>query len=160
MRRAILFFVLAVSFSLPWGSGSHLYSQPVRDRVLGKLKIAVEEDYAVIEVGFNFPVRYVRHFPYESGKELRIKMAPISVGAVDQDALFERESIRPSPGELPTLLEVAYEGDMPGGPFLTLLFQQELEYLVVQGPDFRSLIIVVGLPAETTPSSTSHQGAE
>ena len=137
-----------------------MLAQPVRDRVLGNLQISVEEGYAVIEVGFNFPVRYVRHFPYESGKELRVKLSPISVGAVDQDALFDRESTRPSTGELPILLEVAYEGDMPSGPFLTLLFHQELEYLVAQGPDFRSIIIVVGLPAETTPSDTSHQGAE
>jgi len=160
MRRSIVIIAWVILLVFSRANEPLLHAQPVRDRVLGDLQISVEEGYAVIKVGFNFPVRYVRHFPIDSGKELRVKLSPISVGAVDQDALSERESIRPSTGDLPVLLEVAYEGDMPGGPFLTLLFQQEREYLVAQGSDFRSLIIVIGLPGEETSPSTSEQGAE
>ncbi len=152
-----LTLILSVFFRSP---GSLLHAQPVRGRVLGQLTISPEEDYAVIRVGFNFPVRYVRHFPVESGRELRIRLSPISVGSVDRDALLERESIRPPSGSLPELTEVDFEGDMPGGPVLTLIFQHALEYLVTEGPDFRSILIVVALPVESTTSSSASQGAE
>jgi hypothetical protein len=123
---------------------SALTAQPVRDRILGDLEITEGQNYTVIQVGFNFPVRYVRHFPLESGNELRIKLLPIAISPIDREALFERESIRPPSNDTAGLLEVVYEGDQEVGLFLTLLFHHPVHFQVKQGSDFRSLTVIVG----------------
>lgn len=118
-------------------------AQPVRDKILADADIRQESECAFVRVGFNFPVRYVKHFPYEYGEELRIQLDPIAISPVDRDALFKRESMRPPSNEIAALLEIIYEGDMEGGPFLTLLFRRPVAFKVGQGADFRSLMIVV-----------------
>ena len=98
---------------------------------------------AVIRVAFPFPVRYVKHFPYASGDDLRIQFEPLVVSPADREALFRRRSVRPPRSHIASLAEVVYEGDVGGGPFLTLLFARPRMFSVKQGADFRSLIVVV-----------------
>jgi len=38
-------------------------------------------------------------------------------------------------------MEVAYEGDVADGPYLTLLFRNPVAFKVAEGRDFRSIII-------------------
>ena len=122
-----------------------LHAQPPRDKILSGVEVAEDTGCAIIKVEFNFPVRYVRHFPYESGDELRIQVEPIVVSSVDEEGLTKRESFRP-PNNFAKLIEVIYEGDIIGGPYLTLLFRSPVDYTVQQGADFRSLIVAVPGP--------------
>ena len=70
--------------------GSTLYSQPVRDRILDTIDVQHTGDGTVIRIGLTVPVRYIRHYPYESGNELRIKVLPFDVRSDDRDALHRR----------------------------------------------------------------------
>ncbi len=106
---------------------------------------------SVIEVGFTLPIRYVRHFPPDKGDELRIKLDPIAVSPVDQPALGMRESLRPVPSGNASLIEVIFEGDMEGGPFLTLDFSRAVSFAVRQGTDFRSLVVAVSAAGGASP---------
>ena len=126
--------------------------QPIQDRVLDNVTIEEEEEVVVIRVGFSFPVRYISHFPPFSGKELRIHLEPIAVSRADRDAVFKREAIKPRPHEKMEILEVIYEGDIGGGPYLTLLFDETTSYRVKQGKDYRSLVIITH---ETEPTENS-----
>lgn len=112
---------------------------------LGDVNITEEDSCAVIQVKFNFPLRYVKHFPYESGDDLRIQFDPIPIAVPpgERSALFTRESVRPPRNDIASLLEVIYEGNVEGGPFLTLYFRRPVVFKVEQGADFRSLNIVV-----------------
>jgi hypothetical protein len=121
--------------------GSTLYSQPVRDRILDVIDVEHTMDGTVIRIGMTIPVRYIRHYPYESGNELRIKVLPFDVRTSDRDALHKRESLVPFNDDPPELVEVVYEGDVDGGPFLTLLFDHEVHYEVEQGRDSRSIVV-------------------
>ena len=56
-----------------------------------------------------------------------------------------RESFSP-PNDFAKLIEVIYEGDIIGGPYLTLLFRSPVDFMVQQGADFRSLIVAVPGP--------------
>jgi tetratricopeptide (TPR) repeat protein len=98
---------------------------------------------ATIRVGFSFPVRYVKHFPPVSGAELRIQFEPIAVSPADRKLLFTRRSVRVPRSEIASLVEVVYEGDVAGGPFLTLVFSRPRRFTAEQGGDFRSLVIIV-----------------
>ena len=121
--------------------GSTLYSQPVRDRILDVIDVEHTSDGTVIRIEMTIPVRYIRHYPYESGNELRIKMLPFDVRTSDRDALQKRESLVPFNDDPPELREVVYEGDVEGGPFLTLFFDHEVHYGVEQGRDSRSIVV-------------------
>jgi len=118
-------------------------AEPARNRFLDQVHVTDQGACSVFQVGFTLPIRYVRHFPPDKGDELRIKLDPIAVSPVDQPALGMRESLRPVPNGHVPLLEVIFEGDMEGGPFLTLDFSRAVNFAVRQGTDFRSVIVAV-----------------
>ncbi len=127
-----------------------LHAQPSRDKILSGVEVDEDTGCAIIKVEFNFPVRYVKHFPYESGEELRIQLEHIVISPLDEEGLSRRESFSP-PNDFAKLIEVVYEGDIIGGPFLTLLFRYPVDYKVQQGSDFRSLIVAVPGPEAGEP---------
>lgn len=120
-----------------------LISQPVRDRILNEVVVSSQDEAVKIEVLFTDVFRYVTHFPHESGDELRIRIEPVAVSISDRSAVFQRESVRPPGRDDAKLMEVLYEGDIPGGPYLTLFFTSPVTYEVVPGADFRSITVVV-----------------
>jgi hypothetical protein len=120
-----------------------LLTQPVRDRILKDIQITNVNGRAVVEIVFSDPIGYVTHFPQSSGDELRVQLNPIRVSRADRDALFKREGVRPEFNARAALLEVVYEGDIEGGPFLTLYFSRPVVFEVIPGSDFRSLTVVV-----------------
>ena len=126
---------------------------------LNNVTITQKGEYVVVRVEFNFPLRYVKHFPYESGDDLRIQFEPIrlAVRPGEEAALFTRRSVRPPPNNIASLLEVVYEGNVEGGPFLTLFFVRPVVFTVEQGTDFRSLIIVVHGPEAPEHVPQSHK---
>jgi len=127
---------LLVPFPAPW-------AQPVRERVLDEVLVSETPDAWEIHVGLSFPARYERHFPLKEGAELRVTMQPLAVSAVDQPELADRESVRPRGGEAMGLVEVTWEGDADGGPYVTFEFSHPVSYWVRQGKDFRSLVVTV-----------------
>lgn len=143
--KSIFCLLLFMLIALP------LPAQPPRDRVLGDIDFSELPETAVVQVGFNFPVRYLNHFPADSGDELRIRLLPIAIAAVDRDALFHRESYSPPKPNLAGITEILYEGDNLPGLYLTIFFQNPAYWQVEQGTDYRSLIIKVRTPFPVTP---------
>lgn len=129
------FLVIAALWQSP------LQSQPVRDKILDDLDVTETEAGLVVRISLTTRVRYVRHYPYDSGAELRIKITPFGISSDDRDALSRRESMVPySDGPLAPK-EVVYEGDIEGGPYLTLFFRQKVAFEVEQGRDSRSIVV-------------------
>jgi hypothetical protein len=112
-------------------------------QVIDDVEITEEFGCSVVRVSFNFPVRYVNHFPIETGEDLRVRLDPIAAGPADTEALFTREVPLLPPDALPELLEVLYEGNVEGGPYLTLFFEKPVRFSVEHGSDFRSLLVAV-----------------
>ena len=121
-------------------------AQPVRDRILDDITVQQEEKTDAVQIGLTITARYISHFPYQSGDELRIRIRPFDVRTDDRDALFMRESLVPFNDDPPYLKEVVYEGDIEGGPYLTLFFSQAVNYKVEQGRDSRSIVVRVERP--------------
>jgi len=116
---------------------------PVRDKVLDDVRVETRDHHTVLDVRFSFPLRYVSHFPLDSGKELRVRLHPVVVPASDLDALFRREAVAPRYASTIAVDEVVYEGDMDGGPYLTVYFTHDVSYQVIPSPDYRGLLIIV-----------------
>ena len=120
-----------------------LQARPSRDRVLGELLITERAEEVRVNIGFNFPIRYVRHFPEAEGDELRIQLTPLAVGMADRDALFKREAITVDQDNVADITEVIYEGVEIGGLVLTVYFTKARTFSVEQGNDYRSIQLVV-----------------
>ena len=118
-------------------------AQPVRDRVLSKVQLVEEPECALVRIVLNFPVRYVSHFPYDSGNELRIRIQPIEVTLGEGLALGGRESLRAPKSDRAAITEISYEGDDIAGPTLTVFFSNTVAFKVAPGADSRSIIIAV-----------------
>lgn len=121
-------------------------AQPTRDRILDDVHIGEKNGCYTIKIAFTFPVRYVRHFPFKKGDELQIQIEPITMGPLERQSMFDRESIKPPHHKNLPLDEVTYEGDVAGGPYLNVYFNEVVNYEVAQGTDFRSILVAIQDP--------------
>lgn len=143
LLATMLFLAAAVGVVFPaaWLQARHL--------IVDTVEITEAPDCSEVRVSFNFPIRYVKHFPFSKGDDLRIQFEPITTSSAEQEALFTRETVLAPPNDIVGLTEVVYEGDIDGGPFLTLFFRRPVRFAVEQGADFRSVVIAVSGPEST-----------
>jgi hypothetical protein len=120
-----------------------LQAQTLRGRILGDVNIVAQGDCAIIDVCFNHPVRYVKHFSLPSVAQTGTQLLPIVVSPTESDALFKRETVRLQPGNPATLAQVMYEGNLEGGPLLTLVFDKPVAFQVKPDKGDRRLTIAV-----------------
>jgi len=118
-------------------------AQPAIGSLLEEVTVAEQEQGATVRISFSCPVRYVTHFPQDSAAEVRIKLEPFLVCPADSEFVNKRASIVPEFRNAAALTEVTYEGDIQGGPFLSLYFSRPVLFEIFQGPDFRSITVVV-----------------
>jgi hypothetical protein len=118
-------------------------SEPVRKKILDTLEVYETDAVTTVRINLTTRVRYDSHFPYESGRELRIRITPFGISADDLQALHRRETLVPFEHEDLQLDEVVYEGDIEGGPYLTLFFNRCVDFWVEQGRDSRSIVVYV-----------------
>ena len=130
-------------------------SEPVRKKILDQLDVREGEEVTTVHISLTSPVRYIRHFPYESGEELRIKISLFDVSRDNRQAFFSRETLVPLNTEDLPLDEVVYEGDIESGPYLTLFFSRRVNFEVQQGTDSRSIVVYINKPAAEIPAQPS-----
>ena len=116
-------------------------SEPVRKKLLDQLEVQSGEKITTIRISLTSRVRYIRHFPYASGEELRIKITLFDVSSDNREGFFSRETLVPFDDDNLPLDEVVYEGDIEGGPYLTLFFSRRVDFEVQQGTDSRSVVV-------------------
>lgn len=113
----------------------------LRKDILSDVSISREKQNIAVRVSFNFPVRYLRHFPSDSARELNIQVDPI-LSAVDDPAILRIHGTYSVPDNNPAGLDrIEYEGDAVAEPTIRLVFTDVVQYTVSQGDDFRSLLI-------------------
>jgi hypothetical protein len=128
-------------------------SQPVRSRVFTGVIVEGDDGRLTIHAGFTFPIRYVRHVPLQSGDLLQIYVKPLAVSRVDKGFTLTREAAQLHSKHLGPLESVTYEGDVLGGPLVTVAFRRSVRFDVRPGHDFRSLVISVADGATAGTSS-------
>ena len=141
-KKKIVWGTLFTVVSLLLATWSYT-APPVRDKVLDEVSIEQSDGTIFVEVLFSFPLRYRSHFPVESGEELRIRLQPVRVPVSDLNAVPRRESVIPQYADVASVDEVIYEGDIEGGPYLTVRFTRPVRYQVIPGSDYRSVRVVV-----------------
>jgi len=142
MKKSLLILRLLLPILLVLSLSTAIMAQPIRDRVLGDLRITEQADQVEVQIEFNFPVRYIRHFPESKGDVLQIQLEPIIVNFNDRNALNKREAIAPEEENPADISEVVYEGDSFNDFRITVYFNHPQTYTIAQGNDYRSILVM------------------
>jgi len=124
--------------------------------MLDEIKIRKTDEATIIDVLFGLPLEYLKHFPQKRGEILQIQLK------LDSDEKRELHKEVREGGELLTpegksseLVYVTYEEGVPGGPYLTLRFSSQVQFEVSQGPDRKSLRVVIKHEQPALPEDTA-----
>lgn len=116
------------------------------DQVIEDVTAFTEDNAIVVQLDFSVPVRYENHFPQRSGEFLQVKARLVSLGATVWKESLGQGNVRPELANKIGLVSVAYEGDAPGGPFITFLFNRPATFEVRQGTSFDHMMVVFPQP--------------
>jgi hypothetical protein len=146
MKKKIVLVLSLTLFAVFQFSGSAFAR---RFQILDEISLLEHEECRFIEVRFNIPMRYIKHFPFEKGDDLRIKLGPLVINPTDESAQFTREYPGSVSADVADIADIIFEGDVAGGPFLAIYFHNTMSFRVWQGADFRSLVIAISAPENT-----------
>jgi len=136
LKYAISLLVIIVVF---------VYAYPVifgPSQVIESVDIFTENDKVVVQIDFSIPVRYVNHFPEDTGEMLQIKFRLVSLAKLDRKEIISSESLRPELVKQISLVNITFEGGVPDGPYITLLFDKPVQFEVRDDEHLKSLFVV------------------
>ena len=122
-----------------------IYAYPVLfgpSNVVEGVDIFTEDENVILQIDFDVPIRYEDHFPETSGEILQVKFRLVSLSEVTRKEVISPETLRPELVELISLVNITFEGGVPGGPLLTLLFSKPVTYEVREDAQLKSVFIV------------------
>ena len=128
--------------------------------VVDEIKIKKVDGSTVVDVLFGLPLEYLKHFPQKTGEILQVQLG---LETKERRELHKEvreggELLLPE-GQNSVLVYVTYEEGVPGGPYLTLRFSQQVKFEVAQGSDRKGLrVTIVG--DESTPIEKVDQVGE
>ncbi len=147
---------MAIFLALISLNATEIFAQPVKNTILDFLEIKKTKDQVLIQIGFTFPIRYIRHYPQNKGDQLRIQIKPIIINPNESKDLFIRESIPPQSAKWGDLADVVYEGSDIEGRYLALYFKKTMIFEVTQGNDYRSINVHI-IPSQSLPGSSQSE---
>lgn len=117
--------------------------------VLQHVRVIPADSAHWIIIDFGTRMNYLRHFPYTVGTVVQIQLRadqtaefePLSAASGARIDTRRRESLAPSTRLDEPLAFVTYEGQVPGGPYLTVRFKWAVNFTVQEGSDGRSIEI-------------------
>jgi hypothetical protein len=136
VKYLIAIVVAALGFYYAWP----LITGP--SRVIDEVTAFSENDTVVVQVNFAVPVRYENHFPERSGEFLQVKLRLVSLGKTQWKESLGLSKVRPELAKQVGLVDVAFEGDVEGGPLVTFLFTRAAEFELRQDTGLNTLMVV------------------
>ena len=113
------------------------------ERILDDVTVEEEGSMVILNVKTNIPLRYEDHFPESPSNFIQIKVRAISFSGGDGTDFMGNESILPGFVEQVPIMDVAYEGSVKGGPFISLRFKEPVSYQIKEDPDLNGVQIFI-----------------
>jgi len=130
------------------GGLSSLQVLQTPERILDDVTVEEEGSMVILNVKTNIPLRYENHFPEGPSKFVQIKVRAISFSGGDGVDFMGNESILPGFIEQVPVLDVAYEGSVQGGPFVSLRFKEAVNYQIKEDPELNGIKIFIPKSAQ------------
>lgn len=140
----------------------------VAGEILKSLSYSVKENKVEIKASFGAQVTYVKHFPLSRGKIIQIQVQ-VDKKAFNEEAQQRRETLSGDVTAPVSLKDVIYEGNVRGGPYLVLRFDEVVTFslgkesgekflTVVVNKDEPAPVVVAPAPVIESGQSTSSGG--
>jgi len=113
------------------------------DTILDDVIVQEEGGMYVLQVKTNVPVRYENHYPQGPSEFVQIKVRAVSFVGANTNEYMGAESILPGFIEQVPVMDVAFEGNVPGGPYLSLRFKEPIRYQVKEDPDLNGVFLYI-----------------
>ncbi|MCG6968882.1 MAG: hypothetical protein LJE85_03855 [Gammaproteobacteria bacterium] len=111
------------------------------DTLVADVVIIKDKDASNLQVEFASPVRHLGHFPEKQGDLLQIKLRAISFHDFNESYSLINTFIQSHEAKDSLITDIRYEGNVPGGPFLTIKFTQPVSYQVNEGDGLKAMLI-------------------
>lgn len=135
-------------------------AQSRASRALRSVEIEVTATGWMLELRFEFPIRYLSHSPQRPGRSLRILIDPLELGGGEMPKGLRRETLPIPRNEPIPLLQIVYDASLRETPFVELQFEQTLAFEVKQATGFRGLEIRVERPGATSQTRIAADGVD
>jgi len=113
------------------------------ERILEDVTVEEQGSMMVLSIKTNMPIRYENHFPDGPSKFVQIKVRAVSFSGGGGSDFIGNESILPGFIEQVPVVDVAYEGGVKGGPFISLRFKEPINYQIKEDPELDGIQIYV-----------------
>lgn len=128
-----------------------LYSLQVLEtpeKLLDDVVVTQEGNLVVLQVKTNLAIKYENHYPKGPSNFIQIKVRPVSLVSVNRNEYMGTDSILPGFIEQIPVMDVAFEGNVPGGPFISLRFKEAVNYKIKETSDLYGVKLMI--PQKTT----------
>jgi hypothetical protein len=146
-----VWFVIAMLFMTAAPSRAQLRAS----RALRSVEIERTATGWMLNLQFEFPVRYLSHSPQQPGRSLRIMVDPVKLESNRTiDGLIRENLPIPKNDKAIPLVQILYDATIRETPFVELDFDRNFAFEVQPASDFRGFKILVDVPGATTPEKS------
>ncbi len=111
------------------------------DTLIAEVVITKDKETNSLQVDFAGPVRHIGHFPETEGEILQIKLRAISFHEFNESYSLVNTFLQKHEAKDHHIADIRYEGNVPGGPFLTIKFSRPVSYEVNEGEGLKAMLI-------------------
>lgn len=138
MKLIVSFIVI-----LLLGFGVGVFSFDSERKLIEDAVLIREEGKKSIQIDFSAPVRIVGIFPEKSGDIVQIKLRAIAFGEFDENLSILEKYVGIEEGKEVHVTHMRYEGNVPGGPFVVMKFNQPVQWNITEGDSLRGMNIEI-----------------
>lgn len=109
--------------------------------LIAEVALTKDRETSNLQVNFANPVRHIGHFPDNEGDILQIKLRAISFHEFNENYSLMNTFLQTHEAKDHHIADIRYEGNVPGGPFLTVKFTRPVTYHVSEGDGLKAMLI-------------------
>ena len=102
-----------------------------------------EEEGKILHLDFSAPVRIAGSFPESSGDIVQIKLRVIAIDDFNENLSLLEKFVGIEEGKELHMTHMRYEGDVPGGPFIIMKFNKQVQWTLTEGDGLLGMNIVI-----------------
>ena len=112
-------------------------------KLIDDVVLVREADQKFLQLAFTAPVRLVGNYPKSKGEILQVKLSVIALGKFDENLSLLEKFVGVEEGKEIHMTDMQYEGNVPGGPFLVMKFDQPVQWVITEGDGLLGMNIVI-----------------
>lgn len=139
----MLKMVMALLAVVLGGYALGIYSFNPNRHLVTDIVLVRAEGEKTLDIKFSAPVRFVGSLPTATGDIVQLRLRPIAIDDFSENVSLLEQYMSQEDGKEIYLKEMHYEGNVPGGPFLVLLFSKPMKFQVKETDALLGLSIIV-----------------